>query len=140
MLRATFVNRMFRMLLGPAAPLLDADALAASIGSREEFVAYLVLKTPFLRVLPDARIAFQGAVEDAAHEAVTSRSRSTSPPSIAKSAPEFGATLSTLLEADRKLAPEHEKLTALLLCQLRHGRRSGSMAASPNRWIALDSA
>lgn len=71
---ASVVATTFRLLLGQTMNDADAMALAVTLGSREELLAYLMTRTDFLGEHPDAREELLRVAAQYGLEAETRRS------------------------------------------------------------------
>lgn len=135
MLGSLLVAKFMKMLANQNLTGTDASRLAEALGSREEFLAHLIVKTDFLRLHSEVRAALKAIATESGYEALTKRDIDGPLAAARNSVVELSGVLRSLVEADKGSTTSYEKLANLDQQMLRSAVVNGRAEASPERWI-----
>lgn len=133
-LDATLLRKALRMFASKSVSQEDAEELAVVLDSREEMLAYLVLRTDFLKVHPDVGKAILQAAKEGGYEAVTVR-RSDGPIAATRRAgADMENCVAALISAERKLLNTLSTLSSIDEVIVKYAS-TDLKHISPERWI-----
>lgn len=135
MLDPSFVSRFMKMLTNKSLSDAEASELAETLGSREEFLAYLIIRSDFLSVHGDVRPTLMAVAVESGYEALTKRK--IDGPLAASRGPvsDLGTTLLSIMEAEKGSRDSFTKLADIEQQMVRFAVADGREDASPERWI-----
>lgn len=139
MLEPSFVRKFMTMLTSQVVSDAEASQLAGILGTREEFLAYLVVKSDFLTVHSDVRAVLMTAAHESGYEASTKRQVDGSLAASRSSSSELSNALRSVMEAEKTALASHLKLAEIEQQMIRFAVASGKGGASPECWIKKNS-
>jgi hypothetical protein len=135
MIDPVLVSKFIKMLSNKDISSTEAKSLAATLDSREEFLAYLIVRTNFLDLHSEVRIALEAVAKESGYEASTKREVDGPLAAARGSISELGTTLRSVIEAEKASTTSYAKIAELEQQIVRLATAKGRDERSPERWI-----
>lgn len=133
-LDASVLRRALRTLSSKVVSQEEAVSLASILDSREEMLAYLVFKTDFLKLHPDAREVLLRAAKEGGYEAATVRKSDRSVAVTRRAAAEMQDCISALISSEKQLAQTLSQISSVDEAVVKYASNDWQ-SISPERWI-----